>query len=511
MPGSGSSIADRLAAHLRAGTLLDLAPDRAVGTLLDETEMRAWDLDHDVNADLLRDLLRGRGICGDPDPRGIRLRGARICGRLDLDHVSTTITLILEDCLLDHGLTAEAAHLPALVLRRCRLAHPIESALSGEGLRVDHLISLAGSALAADTTAGTIHLLGVRIGNQFGCKGALVHNPAGPALAADDLQTEGTVFLDEGFTANGTGESGAVRLVSARIGGQLICTGATLRNPTGAALAADRLQTEGDAFLDNGFTAEGGGLATIRLLNARIGRRLCCRLSTVTSRSDPQHRWSLDGLTYTEVPLLDPDGRDWEAWLGLLRNATPYYTSQPYQQLAAVYRGLGHDSDVRASLIAQRRDQLSRGALTRPADRWWARLTGVLLGYGYQPWRVLLYLASVLIVSVVLALVLGGHGALARTVESSTAPSPSGAGAPMGSPPTRTVEVKPCTPIQMIGKGLDLGTPFLPSSRSGVGSCVITASYSGDALTISRWILQLAAWALAALFIAGFTGIVRKT
>jgi hypothetical protein len=26
-----------------------------------------------------------------------------------------------------------------------------------------------------------------------------------------------------------------------------------------------------------------------------------------------------------------------------------------------------------------------------------------------------------------------------------------------------------------------------------------------------RWVLQLAAWALAALFIAGFTGIVRKT
>jgi hypothetical protein len=28
---------------------------------------------------------------------------------------------------------------------------------------------------------------------------------------------------------------------------------------------------------------------------------------------------------------------------------------------------------------------------------------------------------------------------------------------------------------------------------------------------VSRWILQLAAWALTALFVAGFTGIVRKT
>jgi len=28
---------------------------------------------------------------------------------------------------------------------------------------------------------------------------------------------------------------------------------------------------------------------------------------------------------------------------------------------------------------------------------------------------------------------------------------------------------------------------------------------------VIRWILQLVAWALAALFIAGFTGIVRRT
>ena len=28
---------------------------------------------------------------------------------------------------------------------------------------------------------------------------------------------------------------------------------------------------------------------------------------------------------------------------------------------------------------------------------------------------------------------------------------------------------------------------------------------------ITRWVLQLAAWALAALFIAGFTGIVRRS
>ena len=44
-----------------------------------------------------------------------------------------------------------------------------------------------------------------------------------------------------------------------------------------------------------------------------------------------------------------------------------------------------------------------------------------------------------------------------------------------------------------------------------VGLTDVTGSAAGDLLTIARWILQLAAWALAALFITGFTGIVRKT
>lgn len=67
MPHSGSSIADRLAAHLRAGSLLDLASGRPAGALLDEDEMRAWDESHDIDGELLRELLRGR-VVTDPAP-----------------------------------------------------------------------------------------------------------------------------------------------------------------------------------------------------------------------------------------------------------------------------------------------------------------------------------------------------------------------------------------------------------------------------------------------------------
>jgi hypothetical protein len=50
----------------------------------------------------------------------------------------------------------------------------------------------------------------------------------------------------------------------------------------------------------------------------------------------------------------------------------------------------------------------------------------------------------------------------------------------------------------------------LPTVPALVGGCQPTASVVGDVLTVARWVSQLIAWALAALFIAGFTGIVRK-
>jgi len=90
----GPSIADQLAAHLRAGTILDFIQRQPADTLLGAAEMQAWDDSHNIEADLIRDLLRGRTV-SDPDPRGLRLRGGRICGRLDLDRLDTTIVLEL--------------------------------------------------------------------------------------------------------------------------------------------------------------------------------------------------------------------------------------------------------------------------------------------------------------------------------------------------------------------------------------------------------------------------------
>jgi hypothetical protein len=175
------------------------------------------------------------------------------------------------------------------------------------------------------------------------------------------------------------------------------------------------------------------------------------------------------------------DGLD---WLDLVRSGTPWYAAQPYQQLAAACRAAGHDKDARRVLMEQRRDQLQRSTSTA-SERVWSRTTGLTLGYGYQPWRALVLLLLVAATSVALAVGVGGDGGLAA------ASSPA-----------------PCPLVQRIGVGLDTGLPLVSTAARDV--CRPTNTDLGNALTIAGWILQVLAWAFATLFVAGFTGAVRR-
>ena len=225
----------------------------------------------------------------------------------------------------------------------------------------------------------------------------------------------------------------------------------------------------------------------VDLRDARIGRTLLLD-PAVLHAADPRHRLVVDGLTYPSVP--EPvTGGD---WLRLLQDSTPNYAAQPYQQMAAVYRALGDERKVRQVLIAQRDDQLDR-THTRWPERVWGWITKVTLGYGYKPWRALWFLAGVVAVSCVLAWLLGAHGALAQT-DKTAAPGRS------------------CTVIQQVSVGLDLNLPVGTSvARAKCDLTKHSASVTAAWLTAAGWVLRVLAWAFAALFIAGFTGAVRKT
>jgi hypothetical protein len=587
----GAEAADELeqalVEHVTRGDPLDLA----FGKVVDQEAMPTWDASRTIRASVLRDILLGR-LAPVPDPHGLRLRGARIAGRLDLGSITTEVAVQLVDCFLEEGLDATNAVLPFLGLVGCRLEGSYRSPLDAGQLTAAAGLSIASTLITANCVEGAVRLIGARVGGQMSASGARICNDRGPALDASDMQVARGLFLADGFTAIGAGEAGAVRLAGARlghlscangtihndsgpamhadylqideslrlsgsfdaigagedgairllgahVGSQFSCDGARIRNDSGPALCGDSLRVREQMRLTSGFTAIGAGedgavrlpaaelgrlvcdnatisndsgpalnaqsvrvhhdvlirrlemaggddAVTLDLTDARVGGSLRCGWEQSTTRDRRYPRIAVDGLTYAGVPV----GIEPSEWLQLLAKATPEYAPQPYQQLANAHRAAGHDGQARAVLMAQRRDQIRRRALTGRGERAWTRLIGLTLGYGYQPWRALLLLLATVLVAAVVALQLGAHGALAHSSRSLT-------------------PGQPCDRVERLGVGIDLGLPLIKTSARD--RCDLTTdSTAAQALTIAGWSLQLLAWASATLFIAGFTSAVRK-
>lgn len=340
-------------------------------------------------------------------------------------------------------------------------------------------------------TRSTVRLNSAHLG-QVRFDGGRIDNRTGPALELEGAVVDGPALFREGFEARGSGSSVVVRLFSAHLG-QLEFAGATIRNDSGPALNAHGMRVERSAMFDHGFVAAGsGGSPTIALSDVHIGDTLTFDPSRLTNRTKDQPTLAVRGLVYRGLPV----GCSLETWLALLRDATPGYAPQPYQQLAAVHREAGHDGEARRILIAQQRDLHRRGDIGGRFARAVHSLWGVVGGYGYRAGRI----AVALLIALVLAGALGwwaghtvvGPGAHAAQHTASSA-----------RPGT------PCSSLEQIGLGIDRG---LPLGTTGVRTyCDLnTATSAGEWFTLWIWVLQAAVWALATLAVAGYTGLIRK-
>jgi hypothetical protein len=274
----------RLVEHVTRGELLDLEPDEGRPATADAL---TWDDDRALRADVLREVLRGR-LAPDADPRGIRVRGARIEGRLDLDHLTCALPLSMRDCLLPQGLTAREAQLSVLDLAGSRLDQATEPCLDAARLTLRGSLLLAGTVVSTQADAGAIVLDGAQIGGDVDAAGAVVRNLSGPALTADNLRVGQSLSLTGGFTAEGTGGRGAVRFVGARVNGILSCSSARITNLSGPAVVARGVRVEQSVYLDDGFAATGNGTSpTVHLRQASIGEALHCEGAVLHNARGP--------------------------------------------------------------------------------------------------------------------------------------------------------------------------------------------------------------------------------
>ena len=83
------------------------------------------------------------------------------------------------------------------------------------------------------------------------------------------------------------------------------------------------------------------------------------------------------------------------------------YITQPYTQLASVYRAIGQDEQANTVLVA-RAERIGELAPAFSAQGLWYRYLGRLIGYGYEPFRAI-KIGLVIIVVGALVFAIGAH------------------------------------------------------------------------------------------------------
>jgi hypothetical protein len=135
--------------------------------------------------------------------------------------------------------------------------------LAMDGIEVGGGVSLNQDFLAV----GTVRMVSARIGDSLHCSGGKMFSRR-DALVADRITTGGGVFLNEKFHS-----VGCVRFSGASIGGDFSCNDANFINRDGNAILLDGSSISGNLFFIDNFLAEG----VVRMVATYVGGNLCLR------------------------------------------------------------------------------------------------------------------------------------------------------------------------------------------------------------------------------------------
>lgn len=212
-----------------------------------------------VRAGFIRKLMLGLDPNWSLPAPGVRIKGARIEGVLDLTDCSALPALSLEACDIPEPMQLKHAALARLSLRHCAL-----SAVRAMGAQIAGVLDLSGVHALEPGGAALVTATGAHVGGDVLARGAKLATPA-PRAAAEiarggeryaldlrDARIGGGVTLADEFAAQG-----GVTLEAARLGGGLDLRGAAVVAGEGAALNARGAAVGGVAALSDGFIASG--------------------------------------------------------------------------------------------------------------------------------------------------------------------------------------------------------------------------------------------------------------
>ena len=159
------------------GDIASCGPNQAINNSPeDASKDEEWVPKCEVRADRIYWLCTNLAAVEKVDSRGIKLFGALVTGTLDLSYVKVPFPLSLLHCCVPQEINLASAQLPALYLNGSRTG-PIV----GDGLTVKGGLFLRTGFIAQ----GEVRLLGARIGGNLDCSGGSFNNPPQKAGSAD--------------------------------------------------------------------------------------------------------------------------------------------------------------------------------------------------------------------------------------------------------------------------------------------------------------------------------------
>lgn len=409
-----------------------------------------------------------------------------------------------------------------------RVTNSIGSALNIRGASItDDLYIKEGFTATGGTDRGVIRLLQAEIGGRVWIRGATITNDLdtdGSALNCEDISVKHGFTIqkygDYECVLSGAGDSAAVRLSGASIQGQLAIADVVIINPSGPAFTASQAQISNGLLLRDLEVSAAGQRGAIRMAGTRVDGMLSVDSALIDKAiANEADQWDVDGLTYigypdvgmwgirpalsVVIPQLSRTESDrstsFSRWLELLTKGTTEYAAQPYQHLAAIARGAGHEVEARRALKEQRRAQENRGRLSR-RNKYWSKFYGFSVGYGYESWRPLVGLAVNILIAVTLVFWL-----FPKSVE----PAPLTAyqiKKQVLISPLLTQGPEVCKAGDRLLLSFDIAVPLV---RLYSDSTCDVEPEPPPLFTVSTVVVELIGWAAATLFVAGFAGVIR--
>jgi hypothetical protein len=300
---------------------------------------------------------------------GLMADGLEVRGGLSLLGANVSGPVVMPGCRLGASLRCDGATLTC----------PDETALNADAL-IARSVLLRGASVT-----GGVSLFGARLGMDLNASTSAIVHPGQIALNAEGIEVEGSIQFR---AANVEGE---IRMIGAHVEGDLDFTAARLINSGHDALQLNRALIDGVFFLRDGAAVSG----TFDLTGASIGAfhdELACWPGHGDILLNRCLYSAFTGGSVDATSRLDwLDRQSPERW-------GQEFWPQPYEQLAAVFQGMGHDEDARATLIAKERLQRKarRERARNPVLRallWVMDATlGVTVRYGRQPLLALVWL-----------------------------------------------------------------------------------------------------------------------